>query len=127
MSTFQANSVTRILQKSNIKEEDSLTINEIKNNYNITIKEADKGCAIVVMNSTYYKNKVLGLLQEGDNYKEVSRNMDLTVINRIEKFSKKYKEELTDKEKTYIYKFDYKCSQFYGLPKIHKSTLYVMQ
>ena len=62
------------MQKSNIKEEDSLTINELKNNYNITIKEADKSSAIV-----------LGLLQEDDNYKEVSRNMDLTAINRIEK------------------------------------------
>ena len=41
----------------------------------------------------------------------------------MKKFSKKYKEELTDKEKTYIYKFYYKCSQFYGLPKIHKSNI----
>ena len=44
-------------------------------------------------------------------------------MNKIEKFSKKYKTELTDKEKNYICKFDYRCSQFYGLPKIHKSNI----
>ena len=55
--------------------------------------------------------------------KKSKKNLDLTLINKIEKFANKYMTELTTKEKNYIYKFDYKSSQFYGLPKIHKSAI----
>ena len=120
---LQANSTTSNLQKKNIKRNEFETITELKNNYALTIKEADKGSAIIVMNSSCYRNKILDLLNKGDAYKEIEKNMDLTVINKIEKFAKKYMTELTTKEKSYIYKFDYKSSQFYGLSKINKSTI----
>ena len=37
--------------------------------------------------------------------------------------STQFSSELTDKEITYLLNFEYKTSNIYGLPKIHKSAL----
>ena len=41
----------------------------------------------------------------------------------IAKIIEKYKDNLTKKEKEYLTSFSYNTSNFYGLPKIHKSKL----
>ena len=96
---IQATSTNFKLQKENISRKECNTIDELKNNYNIVIKEADKGSAIIIMNSSYYKNKIFEQLQ-------IDRNMALNVMNKIDEFSKKYKTVLKDKKKNYICKFD---------------------
>ena len=44
-------------------------------------------------------------------------------MTRIADFTKKYKDVLTKKESSYLTNFNFKTSNFYGLPKIHKSKL----
>ena len=44
-------------------------------------------------------------------------------MKEIVKISEKYKDNLTKKEKEYLTSFSYNTSNFYGLPKIHKSKL----
>ena len=41
----------------------------------------------------------------------------------IAKIIETYKDNLTKKEKEYLTSFSYNASNFYGLPKIHKSKL----
>ena len=50
------------------------------------------------MNDSYYKEKIQQLLQDDITYKLISENRDLTIINKIKKFSKKYENVLTEKE-----------------------------
>ena len=48
-------------------------------------------------------------------------NEDKKVENTITKFEANHQEELINKEIHYLTKFEWKTSNFYGLPKVHKS------
>ncbi len=110
---------------SNIAKEERQALLNLQRNENIIIKVADKGSAVVIMNKPYYQGKILEMLQDTETYSELDENMDRQVINKIKKLTEEYDNCLTDKEKDYLTKFDYKTSQFYGLPKIHKSKLII--
>ena len=56
-------------------------------------------------------------------YKMVESNYDAKVMKGIAKILEKYKDNLTKKEKEYLTSFSCNTSNFYGLPKIDKSTL----
>ena len=62
------------------------------------------------------------LLTDHENYVELESNQDRTIMKNINCLIKKYQNELTKKESGYIQNFTYRTSNFYGLPKIHKST-----
>ena len=53
----------------------------------------------------------------------VKANCDAEVMKGIAKIIEKYKDNLTKKEKEYLTSFSYNTSNFYGLPKTHKSKL----
>ena len=57
----------------------------------------------------------------GKDYKETAINQDELVMKNIKTFVKKYKDILTSKEQDFIRNFTWKSSNFYVLPKIHKS------
>ena len=109
-------------RRSNVSKTEWGALETLKHSKMI-IKQADKGSAIVLMNSNFYKEKILDLLNDQDTYKVIPHNMDITIINKIKLFSKKYKDQLTKEEAKYIYDFNYSTSNFYGLPKIHKSRI----
>ena len=48
-------------------------------------------------------------------------NKDDLIMRKIEKLIKNFEHEITRKEKDYFLKFEWKPSNYYGLPKIHKS------
>ena len=48
-------------------------------------------------------------------------NAPQSIMKKIKKRLQKFKEEATKAEKEYIHKLSWKTSNFYGLPKIHKS------
>jgi hypothetical protein len=96
-------------------------LEELRNNHNIIIKEADKGGAIVIMDRDYYEEKIAETLADIDTYKEISNNVDKITVNKINKLVQKYELMLTKKEKDYLQDFESKTSNFYGLPKVHKS------
>ena len=78
------------------------------------IKEGDKGGAVVIMNTKHYLKMVSDHLNDETTYKMVEANCDAKVMKGI---AKKEKEYLTSFTSTY------NTSNFYGLPKIHKSKL----
>ena len=89
---------------------------------NIIIKEADKGGATVIMDKIFYKDNIEELLSDTENYTLINGgNQDESIMKKIEKLLQKFKEDTTKAEKEYIHKFSWKTSNFYGLPKIHKS------
>ena len=57
-------------KKSNIKKQQWDALEELSNDQNIIIKEADKGSAIVIMNKEDYKDMVLEIIKDPEYYVE---------------------------------------------------------
>ena len=53
----------------------------------------------------------------------VESNSDSKVMKGIAKIIEKYKDNITKRGKEYLLSFSYNTSNFYGLPKIHRSKL----
>ena len=53
--------------------------------------------------------------------KKINSNDDSKIMKTITELTNKFTDELTDQEKKYLTKFEFKTSNFYGLPKIHRS------
>ena len=109
-------------KKKNIskKEEDALA--RIKQDKSIILKEADKGGAIVIMDTDYYREKVLEQLNDEEYYCQEQENSDKKVRSKIKSLVDRNARNLTEKEADYLCNFEIKQSNFYGLPKIHKSA-----
>ncbi|VDI57594.1 Hypothetical predicted protein [Mytilus galloprovincialis] len=73
------------------------------------------------MDKDHYKDMVLNQLEDGVFYQKLNGNRDKSTMSKIRKLIKEYSDNLTDKEKDYLKNFEVKTSNFYGLPKIHKS------
>ena len=88
--------------------------------WQITIKEADKGSAVVLMDSDYYKEKVENILSNRSGYEKLPGNADNKIVNKISKLIDQYENCLTQKEIKCSTLFEHKSSLIYCLPKIHK-------
>ena len=64
--------------------------------------------------------KMNDLLNDVSTYKLMDKYNDDEVFKKSKKFTKKYEKNLTAKEAKFISDFEYKSSNIYGLPKIHK-------
>ncbi|KAL5012387.1 hypothetical protein ScPMuIL_010938 [Solemya velum] len=123
INTLKSHPITE--NKQNVKE--NLTVREkaalkhIHEDETIVIKEADKGGAIVILDTLYYKQLVMEQLNDHNFYERIESNKDKTVMRDIKKFLKKHHESFTNNEIDYLTNFEGKTSNFYGLPKIHKS------
>ena len=107
--------------KNNLSHRQKQALEELCNNQNIIIKEADKGGAVIIMDKKYYRKKIQEMLNNPTNFERLNENIDKEIISKIKKLCKKYEDKLTKKEKDYLETFESKTSNFYGLPKIHKS------
>ncbi|KAK3091940.1 hypothetical protein FSP39_023867 [Pinctada imbricata] len=73
------------------------------------------------MDREHYKKMVMDQLNDRNFYHELTSPEDARTMNKIKKFTSVYADSLTDKEIDYLNNFEMKSSNFYGLPKIHKS------
>lgn len=107
-------------QKNNLKKEEWKALQSLKNDNTIVIKEADKGGAFVIMDTTYYEHEMNQLLDDKETYKKMANHSDEVITKKIQAFVKKYQKNLTAKEAKYLLELDPKASNIYGLPKVHK-------
>ena len=75
------------------------------------------------MNTKHYLKMISDHLNDKTTYKMVESNCDSKVMKGIAKIIEKYKDNLTKREKECLVIFSYNISNFYALPKIHKSKL----
>ncbi|XP_071177790.1 uncharacterized protein [Mytilus edulis] len=68
-----------------------------------------------------YRIKVEEQLNDSTFYSEIPDNIDHLVKRRMNTVLNKYTTATTEKEYDYLKNFERKTSNFYGLPKIHKS------
>ena len=109
--------------KHNITLEQRRAIRSLSEDKSIIIKESDKGGGIVIMNVNFYKSKILQMLTDRSYYKSISNSNKTAILDCIKQLISSNNASLTDHEQKFLLDFDCKTSTFYGLPKIHKSTL----
>ena len=109
--------------KSNLNRNEENSLKSLSTDPDIIIKEADKGGAIVIMDKSYYEKKILDMLEDKSFYKKLPTNEDKQIMRDIKKTIQLFANNLTSKEKDYLTNFEFKSSNFYGLPKIHKSNM----
>ena len=110
-----------VKSKNNLTKSERKGLQELKVNKDIIIKEADKGGCVVVMDTQHYVNMIMSQLSDKKTYQTTKSNCDKKVMENLSEFAKRYEKVLTGKEKQFLTKFRFKTSNFYGLPKIHKS------
>ena len=56
-------------QKNNLSQKTKTNLKNIQENKNISIKEADKRSAVVILDKAYNKTKIQKILKDETNYK----------------------------------------------------------
>ena len=107
--------------KHNLPQSQHKSIKSLIDDNSIIIKEADKGGATVIMNKSFYQDKIENMLLNEDYYEKLDKNPQKEIMIKYNDFAQKYRSNLTRKEFDYLTEFETKPSNFYGLPKIHKS------
>ena len=107
--------------KYKLTKQEWIGIKNLKNDKNLVVKESDQGGACVVMDSEFYGRKMRQILEDETTYKKLDKNIDKEILKKIEDLTAMHDKELTKKEIKYLTNFNYKTSQLYGLPKVHKS------
>ena len=74
------------------------------------------------MNTAFYREKMLELLANDSFYITTNDTCSKTTFKKIKNLIKLAK-DITRHEIAYLLEFDFKSSNFYGLPKIHKCNL----
>ena len=109
--------------KDNLRPTERTALNELKTYDDIIVKKADKGNTLIVMDSEFYRDKLVlhdHLLTP--TYKQVEEKEAKRVASSMEKLLVEHKDCLTRKEFKYITDFSWTHSNFYVLPKIHKNS-----
>nr|XP_022299146.1 uncharacterized protein LOC111107980 [Crassostrea virginica] len=75
------------------------------------------------MDREYYKSLCLTVLENDMYYEKQQAHEPKEVLQELSTIIDKYGQTLTTKEKAYLLSFNAKTSNFYGLPKIHKSQI----
>ena len=107
--------------KQNLKRSEWKAVKSLKDDNSIIIKQADKGGASVIMNKETYKSMVERILNDEVYYTKLKTNPEKDLQMKYKRFLKNYKSHMTEKEMDYLQNFEAKTSNFYGLPKEHKS------
>ena len=106
----------------NLTKSERQALNELKDDSEIIIIKADKGNVLIIMSKSFYRDKlVVNDHLNTPTYSKTEQNIDQKVVKNMKILMEKHKKCLTKKEFEYITNFDYKSSNMYVLPKIHKS------
>ena len=115
---------TQKLPRDNLSKNERCAIETLKNNNDIIISNADKGGAVVIMNTEDYNNEALRQLNDPICYKELENDPTKThtgmVVDALDhlKVNNKLSVKLADS----LIPDTCRTPQFYLLPKIHKKN-----
>ena len=129
IETIENISPSPISIKANLSKEESQALKQLKSYSDIIIKKADKGNMLIVLDIEFYRDKlVLNDHLNTDNYEQVPQNIYNKVILKLCELTKKHKACLNDQEIKYINnKNEWKSSNIYVSPKIHKNETIISQ
>ena len=86
------------------------------------ITRPDKGSGVVILDKTFYKEKILKLISDVNKFKKLNEDPTLTREEQLQLFLRIIKDKGLLDDKTYkkIYSSGSKPATIYGLPKTHK-------
>ena len=98
------------------------SLDNLKNNPQIVIKDADKGGATIIMAKDEYHLKMEEILSDEGTYININLNeMPLNkLMAKVKRFVKSHETYFTEKEIDYLCNFEPSLAYIYGKPKIHK-------
>ncbi len=109
---------------NNITKEERSALYNLRDNSSIVIKEADKGSAVIVMDSDTYRNEALRQLRNENTYKALASDTTQTIASVVNGFVKNMHRGSIIDEETCKYlladKNNVRPAPFYLLPKVHK-------
>ena len=94
-------------------------LNFLKNHKDLLYFKADKGSGVVFLDPEHYVNLVMDKLNS-PNFEKLVRNIDYFTMVKLNSLVRRYSTMLTPNEKRAITGFDYKSTNIYAMPKIHK-------
>ena len=105
----------------NLTKQERRALKESQEGQNVVIRKADKGNTLMLMDKDYYFNTLVMKhhLNTG-TYQKVDSNSDKRVFNNRKLLIKKHQSCLTKNKLKYILNSNWKSSNFYVLPKVHK-------
>ena len=115
--TFQ----TSCNNKSDLTKAERQDLSVLKNSSELIIKEADKRSCVVLMNKPHYKRMIFQHLNDAKSYQKTNQKCHNRAMKKIGELANKYESFLTKAEKIYLTNISFSTSNFYGLPKVHKS------
>ena len=108
-------------------KEEAQALAELRREHPRVILIADRGVALMVMDTTEYNNKSQDLLKDEGMYKEVktdsTNKLKNKLINLLKNLEVKAEGGITDHLYKKIYPTGSVAPKFYGLPKIHKRDI----
>ena len=109
--------------KSNITKPEREALLQLAKDDTITILPADKGRAVVVMNTADYKTKATAILSDTTTYQVLKRDPTPKYTDQVVKKLQELKQagSITDIEYKRLYPTSSLIPRFYGLPKVHKT------
>ena len=109
-----------------MSKDDRQGLKELKNDESAVIKEADKGGAVVIMDSAHYEQMIYKQLEDKNTYNVTIKHL-VTSCNKTMRANnalvKKYENSFLKQEVDYLTNIQHESSNCYGLPKIHKSEI----
>ena len=108
--------------EENVNHLQRAAIKLLSEDKSIATKEADKGGAIVIMDAEHNKTMTYNILSDNENYELFKNDPSNANTTSYRKLIEKHTCILTEKEADYLRRFESNDSNFYGLPKVHKST-----
>ena len=106
---------------SNFTKEEHQALDRLKNNEDILIKKADKGCAVVVWRKDLYIAEGERQLNDVESYQVLNSDNTAENYRNVEEFIKEeIDQERLPPEAKVLIQHKPRCSIFYMLPKIHK-------
>ena len=84
--------------KSNLSKLEWADINDLKNDKNIEIMEADKGGSAVILSKSHYKSMIISKINDEKTDKKLNSNPDQAIMKKLKALITKYNSLLTDSE-----------------------------
>ena len=116
------NSNIKHARKPNLTREQMSSLKELSDNPEIVIQKADKGSAVVVMNTTDYLREGYRQLSDTQFYTKLSHDSTQEIATNVTKTLTLMKQKGLISEKNFDHLNPADCTEarFYMLPKIHK-------
>ena len=109
--------------QSNLSNKEQKELLQLSNDKTILIKPSDKRGAVVILSIAHQESMIMQHLLDENTYKKVGSCINNELYSNILRFLRQHKMCFTEPEQKFLDDKRDEISNFYGLPKIHKTQI----